>query len=330
MKLKIAAMRLGGIGDALELSALAVAVKRKYPDSEFTAYVRTETAVKLLEDHPAVDRAIPTKMNIWLIALIQVCSSKEYDIVYDNRYVTRVFYKDVEKFAEDKKITDAAFEKWKKYYNTFPMQNNALGKVWPGTGRALSLETTGLSGDDSDMKINISPSDFVDLNVPGLKYVTVHNGDDVARGSKCWTAERWAKTVDLLQCRGYRVIQLGRAGDEPIHGAHNMSGLFNIKQSADVINNAEFHIDTEGGLVHIARAVNTKCIVLFGPTPERFFSYKGNINVVTPCECRGCWWTHGFWFKKCPKTEETPSKCMFDITEHMVMRAVEKMEGGRK
>lgn len=322
--LKIACLRLGGIGDSLESANFAVAVKRKYPDSDITVFVRDRVSADMLVGHEAVkETRVLYRTNRWILELLKICCSKEFDIIYDNRYVTRTFYKDEKRFAEDKKKTDEAFNKYASYYHVFPMRNNELAKFkWKESNRALSLHTACLEGNDNDAKISLKYSEVIKKK----KYVTIHNGDDVARGSKCWTTSHWKVLTKMLQGEGYAVIQLGRKGDEVVKGADNLVGKLPIKSSATIIKDAEFHIDTESGLVHIANAVKTKSIVLFGPTPISFFGYKDNINIQTPSECNNCWWTHGFWWRKCPKTQDTPSQCMTSITPSLVMDAVNQRE----
>lgn len=318
--IEIGCLRLGGLGDTLELSMLAVAIKRKYPNSNITIYVRTTVAADLLKGHKDIKYIRVTGTNIWLIELLKICSRREFDIVYDCRYVTRVFYKDEKRFAEDKKKTDEMFKKYAPYYHTFPMRCNELGKRWKDSNRELSRITACVSGDDNDSHIAFKDEDssFMPL-LEGRKYITIHNGSDTARGSKCWDVKNWIKLTSILRGKGYSVIQLGRKGDDCIDGSINMVGRLTIKQSAALIKNAWLHIDTECGLVHIAKAVNTRSIVLFGPTPVHFFAYKENVNIETPFHCKGCWWTSGFWFKDCPRKASLPKTCMNHITPEIVM-----------
>ena len=68
------------------------------------------------------------------------------------------------------------------------------------------------------------------------------------------------------------------------------------------------HIDTEGGLVHLANAVHTRCVVLFGPTPVEFFGYPQNIN-LEPSGCKACWFATQNWLIECPRHTSGP-ECM--------------------
>jgi SAM-dependent methyltransferase len=68
------------------------------------------------------------------------------------------------------------------------------------------------------------------------------------------------------------------------------------------------HIDTEGGLVHLANAVHSRCVVLFGPTPVEFFGYPQNIN-LEPAGCKACWFVTRNWLIECPRHTSGP-ECM--------------------
>lgn len=322
-QLEIGCLRLGGIGDALELAMFAVAIRRKYPDCNITLFVRTQEAADILKGRKDIKHIRIVHTDVWVIELLRICNSQEFDIIYDNRYVTRVFYKDEERFADDKKKTDEAFKEYAPYYNTMPMRCNELGRKWPGSNRDLALKTACLKGDDNDSKISLSGYDskFIPL-LDGKQYVTIHNASHKARGSKSWSMQHWVEFTWLLRNKGYVVIQLGAFGDKAVKGAINMTEKLSIKESAAMIKGAQFHVDTESGLVHIAKSVGTRSIVLFGPTPLNFFAYKENVNIEPPGNCKGCWWTSGLWIYECPRSHAVPIKCVDLITPNMVMGKV--------
>ena len=87
------------------------------------------------------------------------------------------------------------------------------------------------------------------------------------------------------------VIQLGVVEEERIEGVtHCLNGQTTLDETALPIKHGLCHIDTEGGLVHLAHAVHGRCVVLFGPTPAEFFGYTQNIN-LEPSGCKACWFT---------------------------------------
>lgn len=325
-KLKIALVRIGGIGDSLELTLLATAVKRKYPDSHVTCFIRDKAGRDLIYDNPVVDQVVITGNVEWL-GFVDKIREKDYDIVYDSRYVTKTIHRDKTLRIVEQAEADAAFAPYAKYYDGFIRSCNELTKDYKKHSHDLVLETANLQGTDDDFYIRLDPEDMKMLPLLGHeKYVTIHNGADISRQTKCWASDKWAKVVKALVEKGYKVVQLGNKFEDEIPSAIIMNGRTTIKECVALISKAEFHIDTEGGLVHIARAVRTRSVVLFGPTPVDFFGYKENINIETLSGCRACWWTSDFWWRECPQGYELPPQCMAGITPDMVMDGVEKIE----
>lgn len=102
--IKIAVVRIGGIGDSLITAGLAVAIKRKYPNSHITLYIRDKDSREIVIDNPAVDHVVMVGNKVIENLVEGVILKKGYDIVYDVRYMTKVYYSEPERFAEDKKI----------------------------------------------------------------------------------------------------------------------------------------------------------------------------------------------------------------------------------
>ena len=107
-------------------------------------------------------------------------------------------------------------------------------------------------------------------------------------------------------------IRLGVVEEERIEGVtHCLNGQTTLDETALLIKHGLCHIDTEGGLVHLAHAVHGRCVVLFGPTPAEFFGYTQNIN-LEPSGCKACWFTTKTWLIECPRYTRGPD-C---ISEH--------------
>ena len=87
-----------------------------------------------------------------------------------------------------------------------------------------------------------------------------------------------------------------------------------------VLKNAIFHLDSEGGLTHLATQLGTKCIVLFGPTQVELLGYSQNINIVAST-CKGCYFLYDDMMK-CARDLQEP-ECMHSITPELVMEKVD-------
>lgn len=78
----------------------------------------------------------------------------------------------------------------------------------------------------------------------------------------------------------------------------DLRGKTTLKQSAGYIKFSKAYIGVEGGLFHMAKAVNTPAVVIFSTTPSACFAYPDTI-VVSKKVCRPCWWTEPWSYSKC-------------------------------
>ena len=80
---------------------------------------------------------------------------------------------------------------------------------------------------------------------------------------------------------------------------------------------AEFFIGQVGFLMHLARAVETRSVIIYGGREKAWQSgYPCNENIETNPICSPCWQNNGCDFNR---------KCLSDISVEMVLKAVEKL-----
>lgn len=82
-----------------------------------------------------------------------------------------------------------------------------------------------------------------------------------------------------------------------------------------ILKNSLLHIDCEGGPVHLASQLGTKCVVLFGVTDVKYFGYANNINLISEI-CSPCYaiWENN---QECMLKSKDPI-CMLSITPQKV------------
>lgn len=183
-----------------------------------------------------------------------------------------------------------------------------------------------------DTKVNIpllkeSYNEFSMLNLE-YSYITVNYGwsgsdkfKDGRGHTKVWLLEYYNLLIIKLKNEypNIKIIQLGIKNANKIMGVDRYVLGLSLETVKYVLKNSLLHIDCEGGLVHIASQLGTKCIVLFGPTPEYFFGYKENINIVSE-KCRDCIFCYDD-LTFCPKMYDIPV-CMNSITPDIVMEKI--------
>ena len=166
------------------------------------------------------------------------------------------------------------------------------------------------------------------------KYVTINFGADQRviqyKGLqvKIWPYEYYSKLVELLHIE-YPTLKIVQLATKDIPKINNVDMILRNESLGIVklyLKKSLLHIDCEGGLVHMASQLGTKCIVLFGPTSESFYGYRKNIN-ISMNECRGCMGNTANWFISCARGYKNP-KCMYDILPEKVFAAIKEYFGG--
>ncbi len=161
----------------------------------------------------------------------------------------------------------------------------------------------------------------------GDKYITINCGaSSIAGGpqTKVWPLGYNEQLIDMIhgKYRGAKIVQVGDKYAPTINGADERVLDADLRVVKHILRNAIMHIDSEGGLVHMATQLGTKCVVLFGPTPVEYYGYPQNINIVST-ECSNCCHVTPNWFTTCILEDKEP-RCMKSITPEMVMERVDE------
>ena len=178
------------------------------------------------------------------------------------------------------------------------------------------------------VKLILNSSFEVEYNKLGIKdYITVNYGTDkTMQGAMHGQTKQWPKKSFEAFIRLFKekypdvkIVQLGDSSQETL----DYADIYILGESLElvkyVLKNSTLHFDLEGGLVHMATAMGTKCVVLFGPTPIDYYGYETNINISTG-RCAGCFGLTSRWYSNCLKGFSVP-ECMLSITPDMVMQA---------
>ena len=84
-----------------------------------------------------------------------------------------------------------------------------------------------------------------------------------------------------------------------------------------ILANSLLHVGCEGGLVHLATALGTKCLVLFDPSDVHQYGFARNINLVSEV-CSSCMYIFGDGgLRDCMRGNKEPP-CMLSLTPQKV------------
>ncbi|MGA7161670.1 MAG: lipopolysaccharide heptosyltransferase II [Bacteroidota bacterium] len=161
----------------------------------------------------------------------------------------------------------------------------------------------------------------------------------VAPGSvwntKRWPSDRFADLVRKISDAGMKTILVGGKADESLcrrigagmesAGVYCSAGKFTILQSAEMIRRCKALVSNDSAPMHLAVAMRTPVIALFGATVPSFgFGPYGEKDVVVQVDglsCRPCS-IHGG--DRCPIGT---FECMVNISAKMVFEKVVQLEG---
>ena len=83
------------------------------------------------------------------------------------------------------------------------------------------------------------------------------------------------------------IVQCGGATDVKVDNADRHFMNVDLELTKYILANSLLHVGCEDGLVHLATAPGTKCLVLFGSNGIEYFGYNQNINLVSEV-CHPC------------------------------------------
>ncbi len=224
--------------------------------------------------------------------------------------------------------SEATKEKYKKFIHHHPYLDGAFADkvVKNGSRRYTFLhESLGINYSGNALPIDIKEA--LPTELIGKKYITIHDGWDgnfplsTERPTKAIPIEKWNEIIKNLKALHpeYYIVQLGGSTGSDLENVDlNLKNKINFSEATAVLAKSELHIDAESGLVHIATALNVKCLVMFGPTNIDWFSYPENIN-IKPTECGNCWWTTQTWMEHCVENHTHPV-CTKSISTELITK----------
>jgi ADP-heptose:LPS heptosyltransferase len=133
--------------------------------------------------------------------------------------------------------------------------------------------------------------------------------------NKEWIVERYQQIVDRFK-DDYQFIQLGSSTDAPLINVTDMRGKTDVRQSAAILSNAALLLSHVGFMMHLARAVDCRSVIIYGgrekPDQSGYACFE---NMYSAVECSPCWLHNTCHYDK---------KCMDLISADMAADAITK------
>ena len=286
---KILVIRFSSLGDLVLTTPIFRELKRFYPDAEITLLTSSGLG-SVLDNNPQIDHVImhsrkETRMQLKF--LIQNLRKEKYDLIYDAHRSLRSIWivwnlsgfgilKKPEVWSINKRSWQRSLLirlKLNLLKKTDPQRLHLLRPLQTHTNLELHNQTE-LFPDESAIlrtqeflkKHNLQPKQFVAIG-PSASYPL-----------KCWPLEYFQVLISNLLEQGWHVVLVGASDEkettqleEEFSGrVQSVAGLFSPLESAELLRHASIVVTNDTSVGHLAEAMRTPALVLFGATVREF------------------------------------------------------------
>jgi heptosyltransferase-3 len=335
---KILVIQLGDIGDVVWAIPTFWALKEAFPQAVLAVLVRNHNG-DFLSDDAHIDKIFTVKREGVFrgIQLLRDLRREKFDLLMDLRADDRGAFLS---FFSGAKIKAA------RYYSSLPWRNRIFTHLVdppPSKERILGAAEQSLKiiRGFGIKETTFTPKIFVSekLKDETLKLlieekVETKNGwvsiNPFSRWSyKDWSIDNWRSLAFFIwqaykmpviitgsEMERTRAEELAAESRFPIY---NLAGKTTLREMAALLKMSRLHIGVDSAAPHIAAAVGTPTITIYGPSDWRDWAPTGDRNMVvlpdmdcSPCHNKGC-------------EGKGRSICLEDLPVVKVQNAVEKM-----
>ncbi len=318
---KILILRLDGLGDLVLSTAALREIRYGFPQAEITLVV-SPWAREVVKNLPFCNQLIVHKCFLFSffrgdkkiqlkeeLNFLKKIREKNYDLGIDLRGDLLSI---IPLFLSRAKFRFAKETRGGGFLLTHPVKWDRT-EIEHEKDKTLKLvEALGFSIENRDLELNIQKED-IEYVRRYLSEKGISQSDFIISIAPCslfywksWRPERFAELASRL-VKDYRskVILIGSHTERNIldkinkianYQAINTAGQLNLSQITALINQSAIFIGNDSGLIHIAAAVRTPMIQLFGPGQLEVFGHVNERSIVLmkgdcpyhPCRERTC------------------------------------------
>ena len=339
--MKILVRGTNWVGDAVMTIPALRHLRRIFPDAEITLHTRG-WAEGIFRDAEFIDKILTfdkTKSKI-KDAFAQAKELKnhgfDFAVLFPNSFETALVAKLARiprrfGYAKESRsflLTDAVqIPAWKNERHEVFYYLKLVAEIEKKyTGRETVFENEppielAVSAERRGAARKILEANGVDLS---KKTVALGVGSTNSR-AKRWPADAYAKLNDLLQSSLHANVVLIGANDEAEVAAEVfakaekkpviLTGKTNLAEAVAVLGEVDLLVSNDMGLAHVAPAVGTRTIVIFGPTNEKTTRPIGSEIIRKMPDCAPC------MLRDCP----IDHRCMTQISPAEVFESAKKI-----
>ncbi|OPA71619.1 lipopolysaccharide heptosyltransferase I [Campylobacter pinnipediorum subsp. caledonicus] len=281
-KNKIAIVKLSALGDIVHSVIVLQFIKKHIPNSHIT-WIVDERFADILRDHSLIDELveIPLKDKKILKCYKILKNLDNFDVVIDmqgllkSAIVSRIIGKKIYGFGIDS-VKENIASLFYKYKLKIDYNENIIIRNLSLVSFALDFKFDKNDIINKNPCFDISPKEKDSKN-------TIIIAPFASEDNKCY--DKFKDVINLL--KEYE-IYITHANDKELKSAEKLTKNThakllerkNLKEMIKAISQTDLVIGNDSGLTHIAWAVNTPSITLFGNRPSKRNAFKTNVNLV--------------------------------------------------
>lgn len=302
----ILAVRFSSIGDVLLTTPLLRAIRRRYPAGRLTVLTKQAYA-PLLNQNPNVDRVLALDGQRSLASVATELRASRYTHLLDlhdsvrSRTLRLLVPGRWSTYPKHRVARTVLIHTKRDYY----AEHRPVAERYFAAARTLDVVPDGNPPDlflapEAEREVAAwfaaAPLD------PDRPTVALAPG--AAHATKRWPIEHWRTLLARITDAGFQAVILGGEEDQTVaasivegaaSGVMNVAGRYGLQGTAALIRRSVALVSGDTGVMHMATAVGTPVVALFGPTVRAFgfFPYTDRARIVEldlgcrPCSSKG-------------------------------------------
>ena len=332
---KILIVRLRSIGDTVLATTCLAALKRFLPDSKIDILVEDWVA-PLLDDHPYTANVITIQQGRLTsrARTARNIRAARYDVVYNlHGGTTATFLTRATGAPHRVGYATYQYSHLHNYQSPSPLILWGQEKTHSAEQQLALLGWTGVPVSDrprTQLAITAAAKSSVNqllqnAGLDGQKLALIHPA--AAFATKQWAAENFARVTEFLSDAGFACIAIAglnqtRVLNDLVSSSAAKIATFDLSlpEVTALASRSQLFVGNDSGIAHIANAVNTPSVVIFGSSNIahwRPWNYTGAEVVFEEMPCQPC---HGYF---CEKFEQP--ECILRVPVSRVTAAIERI-----
>lgn len=297
---RILAVRLSSIGDVILITPLLRAIRTRHPDA-YLAVLTKRALAPLFQDDPRLDQVIALEPGESLASLARRLRRERFTHCLDLHGSLRSRALRLLVPGRWRGYDKRALARWALIHLHRHWYRDEVPTPERYFEAAQDLDVHP-DGGPPEIFLTAAAERAADawLAAHGISGPFVALAPGAAHATKRWPAPSWSALAAALARRGIGVVTVGGPDDREVGRevaaaaggmGTNAAGATTLIETAALLRRATATVSGDTGVMHLATAVGTPVVALFGPTVREFgfFPYTTAATVIErDLDCRPC------------------------------------------